>query len=373
MKRLYFVCIIIALSFSSPFLSCRNGDDTVIPSAGTPVGKGFYLLNEGNMGTNKASLDYYDYETEEYYKNIFPERNPHIIKDLGDVGNDLKIYGGKMYAVINCSNRIEIMDADSARHIASIDIPNCRNITFYKGYAYVSSYAGPVQTDPNARLGYVARIDTASLKIIDTCTVGYQPDEMTVRNDKLYIANSGGYRYPDYDNTVSVIDLNTFREIKKIQVAINLNRITADSYGNIYVISGGDYKNIKSNLYIIDLQDNVSAPFNIEASRMALCRDSLYVLCGMDRYRLSGNVNASYIIINTKTKSIVSRQFIDDEAKQQIIMPYGIAVNPETGEIYITDARDYVLPGRLYCFTHEGKIKREIITGDIPSVIAFRR
>ena len=32
--------------------------------------KGFFLLNEGNMGSNKASLDYYDYETGVYTRNI---------------------------------------------------------------------------------------------------------------------------------------------------------------------------------------------------------------------------------------------------------------------------------------------------------------
>ena len=31
---------------------------------------GFFLLNEGNMGSNKASLDYYDYTTGVYTRNI---------------------------------------------------------------------------------------------------------------------------------------------------------------------------------------------------------------------------------------------------------------------------------------------------------------
>ena len=57
------------------------------------------------------------------------------------------------------------MDAATARHIGSVSVPNCRYIVFKDGYAYVSSYAGPVETDPNYRLGYVARIDTTTLQV----------------------------------------------------------------------------------------------------------------------------------------------------------------------------------------------------------------
>ena len=59
------------------------------------AGEGFFLLNEGNMGSNKSTLDYYDYETGVYTKNIYAERNPGVVKELGDVGNDIQIYGNK--------------------------------------------------------------------------------------------------------------------------------------------------------------------------------------------------------------------------------------------------------------------------------------
>lgn len=33
-----------------------------------------------------------------------------MVKELGDVGNDLQIYGSKLYATINVSNYIEVMN-----------------------------------------------------------------------------------------------------------------------------------------------------------------------------------------------------------------------------------------------------------------------
>ena len=75
------------------------------------------------MGSNKSTLDYYDYETGKYTRNIYAERNPGVVKELGDVGNDLQIYGERLYAVINVSHLIEVMDVRTAKHIGKISIP----------------------------------------------------------------------------------------------------------------------------------------------------------------------------------------------------------------------------------------------------------
>ena len=138
--------LILALSLIVGASSCRK-ELEIIPPTGTAVtspfsGKvtGFYLLNEGNMGSNKATLDYFDYSTGIYLKNIFASANPFVARELGDVGNDIQVYVKKLYAVINCSNLVEVMDCRTAKHIAQISIPNCRYITFDNGFAYVSSY-----------------------------------------------------------------------------------------------------------------------------------------------------------------------------------------------------------------------------------------
>ena len=67
-----------------PYL--RSEGELIDPSPGEPKHiKGMYLLNEGNMGSNKCTIDFYDYTTGEYFRNIYPEQNPDIVKELGDV------------------------------------------------------------------------------------------------------------------------------------------------------------------------------------------------------------------------------------------------------------------------------------------------
>ena len=379
MRRSYLIFCLLALSLLT-LAGCRT-IETVLPSDKTDVGggdagdiAGFFLLNEGNMGSNKCTLDYYDYASGIYSKNIYAERNPGVVQELGDVGNDLQIHGARLYAVVNCSNLIEVMDAATARHIGQVSVPNCRYIVFHDRYAYVSSYAGPVDIDPNARLGYVAKIDTATLQLVDSCIVGYQPEEMVIAGGKLYVANSGGYRVPDYDRTVSVIDLASFRETKKIDVAPNLHRLELDAHGNIWVSSRGDYYDIPPMTYVIDSKtDAVTDCLDLLAcTEMTLCGDSLYVYSNAWNY-VTQTSDVNYAIVDVNTRRVVTRRFITDGTETRFQNPYGLAVNPRTHEIFVCDARDYITPGKVYCFSPEGKLKWSANTGDIPSRIVFTR
>lgn len=359
-------------------LSCRE-DEMIFLSSDTLVTEprldgnieGFYLLNEGNMGMNRASLDMFNYRTGIYTQDIYSERNPNVVKELGDVGNDLKIYGGKLYAVINCSNKVEVMDKWSCKRIKKIDIPNCRYLAFYKDKAYVSSYAGPVAIDPNAEIGFVAEIDTTTLEITRKVTVGYQPEEMVVHEGKLYVANSGGYRVPNYDHTVSVVDLETFTETKKIDVGINLLRMAIDKRGDIYVSSRGDYYDTPPNLFVIDSKtDKVTKQLDIPVMEMCMVGDSLYYYSVAWSYITNSNT-ITYGILNTQTKQPISDKIIKDGTDKQIMIPYGLQVNPETKEIYICDAQNYVVTGYLYCFTPDGMMKWKTPAGNIPGHFAF--
>lgn len=334
--------------------------------------QGMYVLNEGNMGSNKATLDYYNFSTGRYTRNVFGFANPSVPKEMGDVGNDLGIYGSKLYAVINCSNKVDVMDKMTVKKIGQIDIPNCRYIKFYGGYAYVTSYAGPVEIrEDYKQRGYVAKIDTATLQVVDTCVVGYQPDELDIVNGKIYVANSGGYMVPNYENTVSVIDIATFQEEERIPIAINLLGCKADKRGNLWISSRGDYYENSSMLYAYDTRHHrLLKSFDTRVSSMWLDGDSLYVIGVQFSYVTMKN-EVTYAIINTATIEQVADNFITDGTERDIAIPYAVAVNPITKDIYVTDGKDYVSPGWLFCYSAKGKLKWSVRTGDIPGHFAF--
>lgn len=380
MKQFFFIIYILPLLIS--ITSCRE-TELVVPTEYDIINdvdnnsriRGLYLVNEGNMGSNKCTLDYYDYMTGLYARNIYAEKNPNVIKELGDVGNDIGIYGDKLYVVVNCSHKVEVLEARTGIRIGQVDIPNCRYVRFHRGKAYVSSYVGPVLIDPDAPKGAVYEVDTLSLKVTRKVSVGYQPEEMEIVNDYMYVANSGGYRAPNYDNTVSVIQMIDFKQVQQIPVGINLHRLKKDKYGKLWVTSRGDYQSRPSRLYVMDKKPGynqmvVTDTIPIACSNMAFFGEYVYYYATeWSNYTQSNNI--SYGIIDIRTKEIVSDNFIKDGTEKEITVPYGIAVHPETGDIFVTDAKNYVSSGTLYCFSSEGYKKWSVRTGDIPAHITF--
>ena len=345
-----------------------------VPDPDTSI-RGFYLVNEGNMGSNKCTLDYFDYFTGLYARNFYAERNPNVIKELGDVGNDIGIYGSKLYVVVNCSHKVEVLDSRTGTRLGQVDIPNCRYVRFYRGKAYVSSYVGPVLIDPDAPKGAVYEVDTTSLKVTRKVSAGYQPEEMEIVDDYMYVANSGGYRVPNYDNTVSVIQMVDFKQVQQIPVGINLHRLKKDRYNKLWVTSRGDYQSRPSRMYVMDKRRGYNQmvvtdtlPFGV--SNMAIRGDSLYFYSTeWNNYTQSNTI--TYGIVDVRTKRLVSNNFITDGTEKEITIPYGIAVHPETGDILVTDAKNYVSSGTLYCFDRQGRKKWSVRTGDIPAHITF--
>jgi len=381
MKHLaYYILTLLLLS------ACRQ-DVMIVPmEKSDPGGKtqkseiiGMYLLNEGNMGSNKSSLDYLDLSdsTAHYYRNIYSERNPSTVMSLGDVGNDCQIYGSRLWLVINCSNKVEVAHADDAVRIGKVDIPNCRYVTFKDGYAYVSSYVGSVYSGSSSPLGSVYKVDTLSLQKVDSCSVGYQPEEMAIIGNLLYVANSGGYQGmtgQGYESTVSVIDLASMQEVDKIEVAPNLHHLKADKYNQLWVTARGNYMDEKSSIYWLESDGNgkmkVGGHLDQSVSDLCIVGDSLYFY-GSQWSEVSMTNTVTYGIINVKTHQVVSTSLSDAPEISKIRMPYGIIVNPIHRDFYLMDAKNYVSSGELLHFLPDGTFDWKVKTGDIPAHAAF--
>ena len=383
MKRLtYYILTLMVLA------SCRK-DVMIVPMENIDTGGktvkseivGMYLLNEGNMGSNKSTLDYLDLsgdnETIHYYRNIYSERNPGTVMSLGDVGNDCQIYGSRLWLVINCSNKVEVASAEDAVRIGKVDIPNCRYVTFMDGYAYVSSYVGSVYSGSSSPLGSVYKVDTLSLEKVDSCSVGYQPEEMAIIGNKLYVANSGGYQGmtgQGYESTVSVIDLTTMQETDKIAVAPNLHHVKADKYNQLWVTARGNYMDEESDIWWLEADGNgktkVGGHLNQPVSDLCIIGDSLYFY-GSQWSEVTMTNTITYGIINVRTHQIVSTSLSDAPEISSIRMPYGIIVNPIHRDFYLMDAKNYVSSGELLHFLPDGTFDWKVKTGDIPAHAAF--
>lgn len=351
-KLLYIYQILFCL-FLPLFVACDDLEDKPdttnvdgnISETGTAE---LYILSEGLFNLNNSSLARYSFKDNKLTKSYFKDLNK---RGLGDTANDIALYGSKLYIVVNVSSTIEVIDFQTGKSIKQIPMltdngssRQPRHITFYENKAYVCSYDGTV-----------VRIDTTSLETEAIVKAGRNPESICVQNKKLYVSNSGGLDYSEglgVDNTVSVIDIASFTEIKKIKVGPNPGCILPDSDGNIYVathgnnISDGDFHLVKIN----GLTDEVEQIYDEKVMSFAVSGNIAYL------YNYNYKTESSSIkVFNLKTGETIRENFITDGTK--ISTPYGININPYSGNIYITEAYSYTITGDVLCFNQNGQLQ----------------
>lgn len=336
---------------------------------------GMYILCEGLFNMNNSTLSYYDFTRKEMVSfrdedkrgsdktsfDFFKKQNG---RKLGDTANDLQRYGAKLWCAVNVSSQIEVLDLTSGKSLRQIPLfaetgigRQPRRFAFDGGKAYVCNFDGTV-----------ARIDTASLAVEALVNVGRNPDGICAAGGKLYVANSGGLDTKHPDNTVSVINLRTFTESKKITLRENPGTILADAYGNVYAVSRGIYDETKGDydcrLHRIDSRtDQVVNTYDLPVLSFTISGNRAYLYS----YK-SGEDAVS--VMDTRTGQIIDENFIKDGSAFTHI--YNITVNPANKDVYICDAQNYTVNGLVYCFGSDGRRKFTLdAKGLNPNSIAF--
>lgn len=332
-KRSFRAMALLMMGVAS-FTACEDEEDDLKKSSNKVI----YVLNEGSWNNNNASVSAIDPTDGSSYYYQFAAANG---RNLGDTGQDILRYGGKIYIAVSGSNTIEVVDGNSLTSIKTIKPEsgkpgNPRGLAASDGKIYVSLYDG-----------YVAKIDTTSLAFEDSIAVGPNPEEITIANGCLYVAISDGLNsgngYPN-GKYVSKIGLDSFKVASKIDVIVNPNKMASDKSGNVFVISWGDYIDIPSTVQKIDKNDNVSVLG--KATYMTCYENTLYTINAP-----FGAPSIEYISYNTISGSVESSSFISGTADEMPSNPTCVSVNPKNGNIMVGSylaANDYLSNGYVY-------------------------
>ena len=306
---------------------------------------GVYVLNQGSWLNNDASLTFFSTINQQVQGNVFKTAND---KKLGDTAQDICIFGDKMYISVFGSAVVFVVDPYSCKLMGEIrasssetgEVLSPRYLVPDGNSLYVSYYEG-----------YVGKVDTTSISVAKLVKVGDNPEEMAVSGSKLFVTNSGALNYPDYGNTVSVIDLATFEVINTIEVKANPNQAVSDGNGHVFVLSFGNYSDVPACLQKIDAAtytvEEVTAVAN--PMDMALGRDKiLYIISSY----FDDNWNSVSDLLKYNIATGECSKFITDG--KTIPNLYSISADLLTGSIYIGSS-DYASTGTIYAFSYEGQ------------------
>lgn len=144
-------------------------------------------------------------------------------------------------------------------------------------------------------------------------------------------------------------------------MAINLHRCRdADKYGQLWVSSRGDYKEVPSRLYWLKPnaagQMEKGGELEVPVSNMCIVGDSLYYI-GVQWNETSKENSIEYGIVNVSQHKVIAHSLSSAPEIQSIEMPYGIIVNPQKKDFYLMDAKNYVSSGELLHFKADGTLR----------------
>ena len=322
------------------------------------------VLCEGLWGMDNSSLSLLDHgvQTDHWFQKQNPGRH------LGDTGNDILQVNDTLVAVsVNWSNIIQYIRPDGTAIAATENIPNNRRLaTDHQGHLYVTSYADK---------GYVAKIDLRTKQVVDTCHVGYEPEGIAYYDGRLYVANTGGYSTQTkdhaYEQTISVVDAATMRELRRIDTGCpNLFGTMSTSGQYACINSAGDYYMVHPRTIILNMANDEFRIYPFPATFNCTARSKFYLIGSTYSY-LTGEYEYSMHTISVPSLS-AQEGLADYSAAEQTIRqmqsPYGMYISPYSLHLYVSDARAYATNGYVHEFAADGTpLKRYLLRGVNPS------
>jgi len=343
----YFFAFIILMFFSS----CKKDNHEFTPRK-EPFSNGLLTLSEGLFHQNNSTLSWINLSDNTIEYDVFEQING---RKIGDTGNDMILYGGKIYMAVSTSSTIEILDKSTLKSLKHIPfdynnkVQQPRYLAAHKGNVYVTSFDG-----------YVTAIDTTSLKVTKRVKVGRNPEGICVYDNALYITNSGGLDPDNVDSTVMKIDISTFTVVDTFMVGKNPGRVIADEYGHVYVVKRGDYMQNSSELVRINTNDGTVSNLGIPSTSFAIRGDLLYI----SFYNFT-NGTSSVSVYNCASQTIEIENFISNSDIETL---YGVFPYKEDQLICI-DAMNFTNSGYLRFFNAQGQLTKSINIGLNPNTI----
>lgn len=341
----------IAIVLTMMFAGCRmEVNDEVAVSHPTASDDRLLVLCEGLWGMDNSTISLIDHGV--LTNKWFRQQNPQ--QRLGDTGNDLLMVNDTLIAIsVNWSNIIQYIRPDGTAIAATEDIPNNRKLATDGEYLYCTSYAND---------GYVAKIDLRTKKIVDTCPVGYEPEGIACYRGRLFVANTGGYSSQashDYESTISVIDAQTMKELKRIDTGcINLFGNMSQEGQFLCINSVGDYYEVPGRSIVFNMESEEFRVFDFPVTYNCSYGGKFYAIGSAFSY-LSGTYEFSIHTIQLPSLQVEEGLGEYDAAMptiKQMQSPYGIYISPRSGHLYVSDSRGYATNGYVYEFDRDGSL-----------------
>lgn len=349
MNKLHLL-LLLAVTFT--LSSCKEEKDDVVP--GEPgLGKGFFVVNEGNFTVGNSSLSFYNYDSAKMTNNLFYQVNN---VPLGDVATSMSFFRNMAFIVVNNSGIVYVVNGNTASFISSITgLRSPRHIHVVNAErAYISD----IQDDR------LAVFNPLTLQFIDYIELGKTSEHMLSYHNKLFVGNWSDFYQEAPNNTIQVVDVLTDQLVDSIVVTKEPNSMVFDKDNKLWVLcSGGFMGEEVPALYRINPQDHVIEQiyhFDDETS-------------SPQQLAINGSGDTLYFLNNGVYQMTITATSLP--ASPLIGMGhrnfYSLAIEPSRSHVMVTDAVNYIQDGYVFRYKPDGTLIDSIGAGIIPGQIRF--
>jgi YVTN family beta-propeller protein len=314
-------------------------------------------INEGGFGSSNASIDLYYKDSNILFSNIFEAVNN---RPLGDVAQSMNIINNKGYILLNGSAKIEVIKALNAQSIATITGFSSPRFMVNKDTlrGFVSDWVSNT----------VKEINLVNNTITRSINVGSGPEGMCIVGNKLFVANCGAY---GLDSTISIIDLTTNIETKKLKVGDAPLFIEQDVNGMLWVLCRGSY----GDDFNTSEDDTQGKLVKIDPNNDQILESFPIGALGdhPDKLKMNAEKNAFFYLSSYNFLSGVFKfNIYDQNASTTALIDgyfYGLGYDRVTDELFLADAVDFKQRGVMYRYNTLGTLIGSFQVGIIPNGI----
>ena len=332
----------LIVAFVVIFTSCdKDEQQDDFPEIST--GNGFFVINEGNYGWGNASLGYVSLLNDKSYQKLFESANN---KPLGDVFQSISLINDKLFLVVNNSGKIEVTDPNSITSVATITgLTSPRNITKV-------DENNALVTDLYANKIHIVNLDEYTVS--GNMPVSGWTESIVASDENIFVSNMKNH-------LIYVIDKAGLQITDSISTAPMPGKIILQD-NTLWVLCAGLPEENKNGALIAINTNTHEIKNNIELSPssfadMAISPDNtkLYIL------------TEGIYEVSTSSPEFPENALISAAGMQF----YGLGVDPSNGDIYVSDAIDYVQRGVIMRYNASGTFIRKYEADIIPGGFFF--
>ena len=318
-----------------------NPEEPTIP-ADPKLDADVLIANEGNFGTGKGTLSTYNSSTKEVFGGVYESINN---QPMGNVFQGIERINNNYYFTINNSSKV-IVANDSFRKIGEI--------SGFSSPRYIYEVSASKAYVSDLLANKLSIVDLGSNTITGSIAIPGWTEKGAVIGAEFWVCGAGSGK-------VYIINPNTDMLEDSIVVGPSAAEMVVDQDGYVWVMSSGDFNtNTPPKLVKID-----------PSTKMVIYTENF---SGGYPTRLTYHSNTNRVMFlngalyaRSTDTSMTSSVFIDNGSNNF----YGFGIN-ESGEVYLSDALDFVQRSQVLRFDPSGVKVDEFTAGVITGSFWFK-